>query len=250
MPKKRRASEYGCHGRIPTQLAGCATPSISARFHTPIFAMKISARVALRDHVDVLLYGHVDLELAEQIQGLPKAWGPMPFKKTPQTPSFGTPAESDDITGGIGWEGLAQIQHFVEDGGLLVTLGSGSHAGSRRRHGARRAAFFRRRSAQHARRRCRCGRRGAASSHSDSWCTCARDFRPARIIHWPTDTRRKPTCSARISRSTMCRDAGCVWPTAPPVLMVQKTAATSSWNGAPKPERHLSSAARPGAKHD
>ena len=81
---------------------------------------------ALRDHIDVLLYGHVDLELAEQIQGLPKIWGPMPFKATPQTPSFGTPAESDDITGGIGWEGLSQIQHFVEDGGLLVTLGSGS----------------------------------------------------------------------------------------------------------------------------
>jgi len=80
----------------------------------------------LRDKIDVLLYGHVDLELAEQIQGLPKAWGPMPFKKTPETPSFGTPAESDDITGGIGWEGLAQIQRFVEDGGLLVTLGSGS----------------------------------------------------------------------------------------------------------------------------
>jgi hypothetical protein len=79
----------------------------------------------LRD-VDVLLYGHVDLELAEQIQGLPKAWGPMPYKATPQTPSFGKPAESDDITGGIGWEGLAQIQHFVENGGLLVTLGSGS----------------------------------------------------------------------------------------------------------------------------
>jgi hypothetical protein len=81
---------------------------------------------ALRDRVDVLLYGHVDLELAEQIQGLPKIWGPMPFKATPQTPAFGTPAESDDITGGIGWEGLAQIQRFVEEGGLLVTLGSGS----------------------------------------------------------------------------------------------------------------------------
>ena len=65
---------------------------------------------ALRDHIDVLIYGHVDLELAEQIQGMPKAWGPMPFKKTPQTPSFGTPAESDDITGGIGWEGLAKLQ--------------------------------------------------------------------------------------------------------------------------------------------
>lgn len=81
---------------------------------------------ALRNRIDVLLYGHVDLELAEQIQGLPKAWGPMPFRKTVETPSFGTPAASDDITGGIGWEGLAQIQHFVEDGGLMVTLGSAS----------------------------------------------------------------------------------------------------------------------------
>ena len=50
----------------------------------------------------------------------------MPYKKTPQTPSHGTPAESDDITGGIGWDGLAHLQQFVEDGGLLVTLGSGS----------------------------------------------------------------------------------------------------------------------------
>ncbi len=76
--------------------------------------------------VDVLLYGHVDLELAEQIEGLPETWSPMPFKKTAQTPSFGAPAESDDITGGIGYEGLAQIQRFIDSGGLMVTLGSGS----------------------------------------------------------------------------------------------------------------------------
>ena len=81
---------------------------------------------ALGEKVDVILYGHVDLELAEQIQGLPKRWSPMPFKKTAQTPSLGTPAESDDITGGIGYEGLGQIEKFVNDGGLLVTLGSGS----------------------------------------------------------------------------------------------------------------------------
>ena len=80
----------------------------------------------LLDHYDVILYGHVDLELAEQIHGIPKSWGPMAFKKTAQTPSLGTPAESDDITGGIGWEGLSQLQTFVENGGLLVTLGSGS----------------------------------------------------------------------------------------------------------------------------
>ncbi|HLW83880.1 MAG TPA: M14 family zinc carboxypeptidase [Candidatus Sulfotelmatobacter sp.] len=80
----------------------------------------------LSARIDVLLYGHVDLELAEQIEGLPKTWSPMPFKKTAKTPSFGTPAESDDITGGIGYEGLAQIQRFIDDGGLMVTLGSGS----------------------------------------------------------------------------------------------------------------------------
>ncbi len=39
----------------------------------------------LRSRVDVLLYGHVDLELAEQIEGLPKTWSPMPFKKTAQS---------------------------------------------------------------------------------------------------------------------------------------------------------------------
>jgi hypothetical protein len=80
----------------------------------------------LREKYDVLVYGHVDLELAEQIQGLPKAWGPMPFKKTAATPSLGTPASSDDITGGIGGAGLAELQRFVDGGGLLITLGSGS----------------------------------------------------------------------------------------------------------------------------
>jgi hypothetical protein len=80
----------------------------------------------LSSKIDVLLYGHVDLELAEQIEGLSKAWSPMPFKKTLQTSSFGTPAESDDITGGIGYGGLAQIQRFIDEGGLMVTLGSGS----------------------------------------------------------------------------------------------------------------------------
>ena len=80
----------------------------------------------LHKKIDVLLYGHVDLELAEQIQGIPKAWGPMPFKKTAKTPSFGTPAASDDITGGVGWPGLGHLQEFVDSGGLLITLGNAS----------------------------------------------------------------------------------------------------------------------------
>ena len=80
----------------------------------------------LKEQYDVLLYGHVDLELAEQIEGLHKEWSPMPFRKTAATPSFGTPAASDDITGGVGYEGLAQLQKFIDAGGLLITLGNGS----------------------------------------------------------------------------------------------------------------------------
>jgi hypothetical protein len=80
----------------------------------------------LREKYDVLLYPHVDLELAEQIEGLYKSWGPMPFKKTSATPSFGTPATSDDITGGIGYAGLGELQRFIDAGGLLITLGNGS----------------------------------------------------------------------------------------------------------------------------
>jgi Zinc carboxypeptidase len=80
----------------------------------------------LRDHYDVLLYPNVDLELAEQIEGLYRKWGPMPFKKTSATPAFGNPASSEDITGGIGYGGLGELQKFIDGGGLFITLGSGS----------------------------------------------------------------------------------------------------------------------------
>jgi len=110
-----------------TDTIGWARYSLDQRHIPYVYVRDEDIRAGrLRDRYDVLLYGHVDLELAEQIQGIPRAWGPMPFKKTSSTPSLGTPAESDDITGGIGWSGLAELQRFVDAGGLLITLGSGS----------------------------------------------------------------------------------------------------------------------------
>jgi len=76
--------------------------------------------------VDVLIYGHVRLDLPAQIHGIPATDGPMPYTKTPVYPSHGAPASSEDITGGIGWSGLANLQRFVEQGGVLITLGRGS----------------------------------------------------------------------------------------------------------------------------
>jgi Zinc carboxypeptidase len=110
-----------------TDTIGWARYSLDQRHVPYVYVRDEDIRAGkLRDKYDVLLYGHVDLELAEQIQGIPKSWGPMPFRKTPATPAFGSPAESDDITGGIGYTGLAELERFVDSGGLLITLGSGS----------------------------------------------------------------------------------------------------------------------------
>ena len=80
----------------------------------------------LRERVDVILYGNVDLDLQGQIHGIAATAGPMAFAATPEFPSLGRPAASDDITGGPGWAGLAALTHFVEEGGTLLTLGNGS----------------------------------------------------------------------------------------------------------------------------
>jgi hypothetical protein len=65
-------------------------------------------------------------DLQEQIHGIDRRYSPLPYTKTADFPTHGTPDASDDITGGIGWKGLGSLQQFVERGGLLITLGNGS----------------------------------------------------------------------------------------------------------------------------
>jgi hypothetical protein len=77
----------------------------------------------LKNLVDVILFGNVLMDLQGQIQGIEPKTGPMAYKKSAQYPSLGTPAESDDITGGIGFQGLDNFQKFVDDGGVFITMG-------------------------------------------------------------------------------------------------------------------------------
>ncbi len=56
------------------------------------------------------------------VQGLPMWRNPMPWKNTPLTPNIGTWAQTDDVRPGLGWEGIRNLQDFVERGGLLVTV--------------------------------------------------------------------------------------------------------------------------------
>jgi Zinc carboxypeptidase len=80
----------------------------------------------LRGKYDVILFGNNYLSLQGQIHGIDKRWGPMPYTKTPEFSSHGVPDASDDITGGIGWAGVANLARFLDEGGLLITLANGS----------------------------------------------------------------------------------------------------------------------------
>jgi len=80
----------------------------------------------LREKYDVIVFGDNYLGLQGQIHGIDKKFGPMAYMKTKETPNLGVPDASADITGGIGWMGMARIEEFLGAGGVLVTLGNGS----------------------------------------------------------------------------------------------------------------------------
>ena len=51
---------------------------------------------------------------------------PIAYSKTEKFKNLGVYGESPDITGGMGISGVAEFEKFINDGGLLVTLGSAS----------------------------------------------------------------------------------------------------------------------------
>jgi hypothetical protein len=80
-------------------------------------------RGRVRQRFDVILVPSVRGDLQRIVHGQDRKWGPMPFKRTNETPAMGFPASTDDMTGGMGFEGLAELQRFVDEGGTLITLG-------------------------------------------------------------------------------------------------------------------------------
>jgi hypothetical protein len=96
--------------------------------YTYIADTKIRETPNLRDRFDVLIVPPDWDDLAGMLQGIPLRGNPMPWKNTPETPSFFAPGldSSDDIRGGLGYSGLANVGKFVQDGGLLVAVESAS----------------------------------------------------------------------------------------------------------------------------
>ncbi len=88
----------------------------------------------LRDKFDVILFPPTFSDLRELLAGIPKRIlpdgtdaGPIPWQKSDVTPNWGGIDESPDIRGGLGFEGVAHIKQFVEQGGLFLAVGSSVH---------------------------------------------------------------------------------------------------------------------------
>lgn len=79
----------------------------------------------LRAKYDVIVFPHVGGNAESQVNGMPRTGPiPLPYKKTAETPNLGAQDQSDDIRGGMGWEGLMELHKFVQQGGTLIVEGS------------------------------------------------------------------------------------------------------------------------------
>jgi hypothetical protein len=76
----------------------------------------------LRQKYDVVVFAPVGRSSSlEILNGIPMWNNPMPWQKSDLTPNLGALDSTPDIRPGLGYEGLAHLKQFVEQGGLLIT---------------------------------------------------------------------------------------------------------------------------------
>jgi hypothetical protein len=79
----------------------------------------------LRKKFDVIIYPTVGSSARDQVVGVAMNGDvPIPYKKSALTPNLGVLDSADDIRGGLGVDGLAELKKFVEAGGTLIGDGS------------------------------------------------------------------------------------------------------------------------------
>ena len=76
----------------------------------------------LRSKYDVIIFAPVDRASTISIlNGIPSWNNAMPWQKSELTPNLGVIDSTEDMRPGLGYEGLAHLKKFVEQGGLLIT---------------------------------------------------------------------------------------------------------------------------------
>lgn len=110
-----------------TQNAGWVRYSLDqANIPYTLFSKDRAKAGNLRGDFDVVLIPHMSAStsLASIMGGIDPKWSPLPYTNTPETPSHGHILSSEDITGGLGFDGMAAFDEFIRGGGTLITLGS------------------------------------------------------------------------------------------------------------------------------
>lgn len=80
----------------------------------------------LRKKFDVILIPRTVGSVNDFINEIDSKFGPMPYTKTAAFPSHGFPDSTNDMTGGPGFAGMAQLSQFALDGGVIISLDNSS----------------------------------------------------------------------------------------------------------------------------
>jgi Zinc carboxypeptidase len=84
---------------------------------------KLGEIADLRSRFDVILFGPVGGSAQRIVNGIPMRGDPIPFKQSAITPNLGgAPDTTDDMRGGMGVQGIANIERFISAGGLFITI--------------------------------------------------------------------------------------------------------------------------------
>src|SRR5215813_8209480 len=77
----------------------------------------------LREKYDVIVFPPVGGSAQGIVNGTPLRGDPVPWKQSELTPNMGfSPDQTDDMRGGMQLRGVLNLQRFIEDGGLFVTI--------------------------------------------------------------------------------------------------------------------------------
>lgn len=82
---------------------------------------------ALRAAYDVVLIPSQATTGRSLVYDVERKAGPLAYRKDPAFPTLGLYGETDDVTGGMGLQGVLELQKFVDEGGVLITLGASSY---------------------------------------------------------------------------------------------------------------------------
>jgi hypothetical protein len=84
---------------------------------------EIRDTASLRDKYDVLIFPPVGGSAQTIVNGMPKRGEPIPWKQSDITPNFASsPDQTDDMRGGMELRGVMNLQKFIEEGGLFITI--------------------------------------------------------------------------------------------------------------------------------